>query len=111
MRNSDGELFEVALSLLYFTVTDTSKYNWRIGSQSLIDNGFEINKSSTIGGSSFTSPPILVIDSTGIITFAKSLRLGGDSTVGIDSVKRTASLFGFGCKVDASADAMHVCSC
>jgi hypothetical protein len=70
--NSPAEKLEVAGNIklnttspnLYFTVSSGTKYNWMVAAQENIDNCFEITPSTTAGGSTFSTPAV-VINSSG----------------------------------------------
>jgi hypothetical protein len=44
----------------FFPSSGTAKFNWQIAAQTNVDNGFEITPSSTSGGSTFSTPAVLV---------------------------------------------------
>jgi hypothetical protein len=70
--SSPAEKLEVAGNIklnttspnLYFTVSTGTKYNWMVAAQENIDNCFEITPSTTAGGSTFSTPAV-VINSSG----------------------------------------------
>ena len=70
--SSPAEKLEVAGNIklnttspnLYFTVSSGTKYNWMVAAQENIDNCFEITPSTTAGGSTFSTPAV-VINSSG----------------------------------------------
>ncbi len=51
-------------NVLTMSLSEGTKYNWRIGANSNIDNGFEITPSTATGGSSYTTPAITVLGSS-----------------------------------------------
>ena len=53
---------------------DSTKYSWLLGSQYNIDNGFEITPSTTVGGSTFTTPVFKILN-TGVATFSSTTAL------------------------------------
>jgi hypothetical protein len=72
--SSPAEKLEVAGNIklnttspnLYFTVSTGTKYNWMVAAQENIDNCFEITPSTTAGGSTFSTPAV-VINSSGTL--------------------------------------------
>lgn len=68
----DGTLNEIAsfestggnVTLLMKDNSGT-KYNWRFGAQSSIDQGFEITPSSAVGGTAFSTPALVIKGATG----------------------------------------------
>jgi hypothetical protein len=98
--SSPAEKLEVAGNIklnttspnLYFTVSSGTKYNWMVAAQENIDNCFEITPSTTAGGSTFSTPAV-VIDSSGNLglgvtpsawnTFTASLQIDGASLSGL----------------------------
>lgn len=73
---ADGEIasFESQSGNVSIIMKDLSgtKYNWRFGSQSIVDQGFEITPSSAAGTTTFMSPALVVIGSTGNMGIGKS---------------------------------------
>jgi hypothetical protein len=64
-----------------FVTTNPTVYNWRVGAQSIINDGFEITPSTTPGSTTFTSPALAVLSSgnvgIGTTTPACSLDVNG----------------------------------
>jgi len=60
----------------------STKYNWQIGAQQNVDNGFEITPSTAVGGTTFSSPAIQIAATTGNTSINYALTVGGNATVG-----------------------------
>ena len=100
--SSPAEKLEVAGNIklnttspdLYFTVSTGTKYNWMVAAQENIDNCFEITPSTTAGGSTFSTPAVVINSSgnVGIGTSSPTDRLtvsGGGIVVNSGNVKVT----------------------
>jgi hypothetical protein len=57
----------------------SGKYNFQVGVQNNVDNGFEITPSTAVGGTTFTTPALLIDGTTGAATFSGSVALAGSS--------------------------------
>jgi hypothetical protein len=64
----------------------TNKFNWRIGAQANINNGFEITPSTAADGTSFTTPAFAVLSSgnVGIGTIAPTAKLHVAGDIKVD---------------------------
>ena len=65
----------------FFPSSGTGKYNWQIAVQSNVDNGFEITPSTASGGSTFSTPAVVVKN---------------DGKVGIGTASPGAQLMAYG---------------
>jgi hypothetical protein len=59
----------------------SGKYNWRIGAQINVDNGFEITPSTAVDGSTFATP-VFQVTQAGAANVAASLAVAGTKVVG-----------------------------
>jgi hypothetical protein len=59
--------------------TSSTTYNWLLGAQYNVGNGFEITPSTSVGGSTFTTP-IFKITNSGAATFSSSVTAGSTSS-------------------------------
>jgi hypothetical protein len=59
----------------------SGKYNWSLGAQYNVNNGFEITPSTAVDGTTFTTP-VFQITNSGAATFSSSVTAGGNITSG-----------------------------
>jgi hypothetical protein len=57
----------------------SGKYNFQVGVQNNVNNAFEITPSTAVGGTTFTTPALLIDGTTGAATFSGSVALAGSS--------------------------------
>jgi hypothetical protein len=60
----------------------SGKYNFQVGVQNNVNNAFEITPSTAVGGTTFTTPALLIDGTTGAATFGGTLSSGGITTTG-----------------------------
>jgi hypothetical protein len=97
--SSPSEKIEVAGNIklnttspnLYFTVSSGTKYNWMVAAQENIDNCFEITPSTTAGGSTFSTPAV-VINSSGNLGLGVTPSAWGGGFIGFQ-IKNSMSLW------------------
>jgi hypothetical protein len=58
----------------------SGKYNFQVGVQNNVNNAFEITPSTAVGGTTFTTPALLIDGTTGAATFSSTLSVGNIAT-------------------------------
>jgi hypothetical protein len=58
----------------------SGKYNFQVGVQNNVNNAFEITPSTALGGTTFTTPALLIDGTTGAATFSSTLSVGNIAT-------------------------------
>lgn len=67
LQINDGSSIGGNARIMYFTNTGaSSKYNWIVGAQYNIDNAFEITPSTAAGGSTYSTPALLINSSRNV---------------------------------------------
>jgi hypothetical protein len=85
----------------------STKYNWFVGTQNYVDNGFEVSRSSVVGGTTYSSVMFKIDAATGVATFPGGSAPGTpgstDVLIGAGQIKTGAGITTAGITVTSGA--------